>query len=136
MNKYKNLALNTVVFGIGSFGSKILAFLLTRLYTANLDPSLFNTKEILELCANMLIPIVSMSIADAVIRYGLDKNYENESVFSNAFVLFLTGSVGFLILSPLLLLYDEIRPHVPLLVGYVLCSCFRQLSAQFARARG
>jgi O-antigen/teichoic acid export membrane protein len=48
----------------------------------------------------------------------------------------LAGGIGFLILSPLLLLYDEIRPHVPLLIGFVLCSCFRQLSAQFARARG
>ena len=136
MNKYKKLALNTVVFAIGSFGSKLLAFLLTKLYTANLDPSLFNTKEILELCANMLIPLVSMSITDAIIRYGLDRNYEKESVFSNAIVILLTGGIGFLVLSPLLLLYDEIRPHVPLLIGFVLCSCFRQLSTQFARARG
>lgn len=137
MNKYKTLALNTVVFAIGSFGSKILAFLLTWLYTRFFDGALvFNTKEILEMCANMLIPLVSMSITDAIIRYGLDKNYEKESVFSNAVVIMLTGGIGFLVLSPLLLLYEEIRPYVPLLIGYVLCSCFRQLSAQFARARG
>lgn len=136
MNKYKNLALNTVVFGIGTFGSKILSFLLTILYTKFFEGSVFNTKDVLEMCANMLIPLVGMSITDAVIRYGLDKNYEKESVFSNAVVIMLTGSIGFLILSPLLLLYDEIRPNVLLLVGFVLCSCFRQLSAQFARARG
>ena len=137
MNKYKKLALNTVVFAIGSFGSKILAFLLTRLYTKFFDGAYeFNTKEILETCANMLIPLVSMSIADAIIRYGLDKNYEQKSVFSNAAVIMMTGGAGFLVLSPLLLLYSDIRPHVPLLIGFVLCSCFRQLSAQFARARG
>ena len=137
MNKYKTLALNTVVFAIGSFGSKILAFLLTKLYTKFFDGAfVFNTKEILETCANMLIPLVSMSIADAIIRYGLDKNYEQKSVFSNAVVIMMTGSIGFLILSPLLLFYSDIRPHVFLLVGFVLCSCFRQLSAQFARARG
>lgn len=137
MNKYKTLALNTVVFAIGSFGSKILAFLLTRLYTKFFDGAfVFNTKEILETCANMLIPLVSMSIADAIIRYGLDKNYEQKSVFSNAAVIMMTGGIGFLVLSPLLLLYSDIRPHVPLLIGFVLCSCFRQLSAQFARARG
>lgn len=88
------------------------------------------------MCADMLIPLVGMSITEAVIRYGLDKNYEKESVFSNAVVIMLTGGIGFLLLSPLLMLYDEIRPHVPLLIGFVLCSCFRQLSAQFARARG
>ena len=137
MNKYKKLALNTVVFAIGNFGSKILAFLLTYLYTNYFDGAfVFNTKEILEMSANMLIPLVSLSITDAVIRYGLDKNYDNRSVFSNAVMILLAGAAGFLILSPLLLLYPEIRPHVPLLIGFVLCSCFRQLSAQFARARG
>lgn len=137
MNKYKTLALNTVVFAIGSFGSKILSFLLTNLYTKYFDGAfVYNTKEVLKMCADMLIPLVGMSITEAVIRYGLDKNYEKESVFSNAVVIMLTGGIGFLLLSPLLMLYDEIRPHVPLLIGFVLCSCFRQLSAQFARARG
>ena len=137
MNKYKTLALNTVVFGIGTFGSKILAFLLTRLYTRYFAGAfVFNIKEVLEMCANMLIPLVSMSVTDAVIRYGLDKNYDKESVFSNAFAILTAGCIGFLVLSPLLLLYEDIRPHVPLLIGYVICSCFRQLSAQFARARG
>lgn len=137
MNKYKTLALNTVAFAIGSFGSKILSFLLTNLYTKYFDGAfVYNTKEVLKMCADMLIPLVGMSITEAVIRYGLDKNYEKESVFSNAVVIMLTGGIGFLLLSPLLMLYDEIRPHVPLLIGFVLCSCFRQLSAQFARARG
>lgn len=135
MNKYKKLASNTIVFAIGGFGSKILAFLLTRLYTANLESGQFNTKEVLEMCANLLIPMVSFSIADAIIRYGLDKNYERESVFSNAVTVMLFGGAAFVLLSPLLCLYGDIRRYVPLLVFYVLCSCFRQLSTQFARAR-
>lgn len=135
-NKYKTLALNTVVFAIGSFGSKLLAFLLTRLYTANLAADGFNTKEILEMCANLLIPVVSFSITDAVIRYGLDRNYENRAVFSNAVTVLLFGSGAFVLLSPLLLLYRDIRSYVALLVGFILISAFRQLSTQFARARG
>ncbi len=136
MNKYKTLAVNTAVFAIGNIGSKIVAFLLTRLYTANLDDAgAFNTKEILEMCANLLIPVVSFSITDAIIRYGLDKNYEKQAVFSNAVMVLLAGSGGFILLSPLLLLYRDIRPFVPLLVGYIIISCFRQLSTQFARAR-
>lgn len=136
MNKYKTLALNTAVFAIGSFSSKLLSFLLTRLYTANLDSALFSTKEVLEMFANFLIPVVSFSITDAVIRYGLDKNYEKQAVFSNAVTVLLFGAGGFLLFSPLLLLYQDIRPFVPLLVGYIIISCFRQVSTQFARARG
>ena len=33
MNKYKNLMLNTMILAVGTFGSKILAMFLTRLYT-------------------------------------------------------------------------------------------------------
>lgn len=136
MNKYKTLALNTAVFAIGSFGSKILAFLLNYLYTGHMDTAMYNTKEIIEMCANFLIPVVSFSITDAVIRYGLDKNYDNHNVFSNAVTVLLCGVCGFFLLSPLLLLYTDIRPYVLLLVGFVCISCFRQLSTQFARARG
>ena len=136
MNKYKTLALNTAVFAIGSFSSKLLSFLLTRLYTANLDSALFSTKEVLEMFANLLIPVVSFSVTDAIIRYGLDKNYEKQAVFSNAVTVLIFGAGGFLLLSPLLLLYKDIRPFVPLLVGYIIISCFRQVSTQFARARG
>ena len=133
MNKYKKLALNTVVFAIGSFSSKLLAFLLTRLYTANLDTAQFNTKDILELCANFLIPIVSFSVTDAIIRYGLDRNYEKRAVFSNAVTMLLAGAGGFLLLSPLLLLYADIRPFVPLLIGYILISCSMRRTAFSAR---
>lgn len=45
MNKYKKLVSNTLIFAIGSFGSKILLLLLTRLYTGNINPGDNSTKE-------------------------------------------------------------------------------------------
>lgn len=136
MNKYKTLAINTVVFAIGSFGSKILSFFLNYLYTGHMDASVYNTKEMLEICANFLIPVVTFSITDAIIRYGLDRNYDKRAVFSNAVAVELCGAAIFLLLSPLLLLYPDVRDHILLLIGYVCISAFRQLSTQFARARG
>ena len=74
MDKYKTLALNTVIFAVGSFGSKILLFFLTRLYTGNIISDNLNTKEMLEITANFLIPVFTFSIAEAVIRYGIDRS--------------------------------------------------------------
>ena len=71
MNQYKRLAANTMIFAIGSFGSKILTLFLTKLYTANINPADISTKELLEQTANFLIPIVTFSITDAILRYGL-----------------------------------------------------------------
>ena len=43
MNQYKRLAANTMIFAIGSFGSKILTLFLTKLYTANINPADIST---------------------------------------------------------------------------------------------
>ena len=37
MNKYKSLAMNTIIFAVGSFGSKILVLFLTSLDTSPLN---------------------------------------------------------------------------------------------------
>ena len=74
MNKYKNLAFNTIIFAIGTFGSKILMLFLTRLYTTYMPADMYGTKELIEITATFLIPIFSFSITDAIIRYGLDND--------------------------------------------------------------
>ncbi len=136
MNKYKKLASNTIVFAIGSFGSKILLLLLTRLYTGNINPGDNSTKELLELTANFLIPIITFSIADAVIRYGIDKNFDNHKVFTSACVAEAGGIVVLLLLSPMLQLLPYTEGYVILLVIYCITSGFRQIASQFVRARG
>mgnify|MGYP000181717889 CR=1 FL=1 len=82
--------------------SKILLLLLTRLYTGNINPGDNSTKELLEQTANFLIPIITFSIADAVIRYGIDKNFDNRKIFTSACVTEAFGIGVLLLLSPLL----------------------------------
>lgn len=136
MNKYKKLVSNTLIFAIGSFGSKILLLLLTRLYTGNINPGDNSTKELLEQTANFLIPIITFSIADAVIRYGIDKNFDNRKVFTSACVTELFGIGILLLLSPALTLLPYTEGYVVLLVIYCITSGFRQIASQFVRARG
>lgn len=136
MNKYKTLALNTVIFAVGSFSSKLLLFLLTRLYTASLYSEDLATKSLLEITANFLIPIFSFSIAEALLRFGLAKENSVKSVFSNAVVIELFGAALLLIVSPLIGLLPYTNGYLPLLIIYIMTSCFRQLCAQFTRVRG
>ena len=136
MDKYKTLALNTVIFAVGSFGSKILLFFLTRLYTGNIISDNLNTKEMLEITANFLIPVFTFSIAEAVIRYGIDRAYDKRQVFSNAVVTELGGLVLLLLCTPLIGLFSFTDGFLGLLIVYICTSSFRQLCAQFVRARG
>lgn len=135
LNKYQKLAQNTVIFAIGSFGSKILLLLLTRLYSGNIDPGDTGIKSLLEQTANFIIPVVTFSIAEAVIRYGLDRDYDKKEVFTSACITELVGSVLLLLCSPLLMLLPYTKGYLIYLVAYILASSFRQLSSQFVRAR-
>lgn len=136
MNKYKRLAMNTLVFAIGSFGSKILLLLLNKLYTHNIGSVDNSTKSLLENTANFIIPIVTLSIAEAVIRYGLDREYDKREIFTSACLVEAAGMGLLLVLSPLLGLLPYTDGYVLYLLLYIAASSFRQLSSQFVRARG
>lgn len=139
MNKYKNLAFNTLVFAIGSFGSKILVLLLTRLYTNNISPSDSSTKDLLETMMLFLQPIFTFALQEYLIRFGLDKKYDKKEVFTTSTVLTLAGMGLMAVAVPLLstiAFLDFIRGYTVLLIVFVFVSSMRMLCMQFVRARG
>ena len=74
-SSYGKLLSNTIVFAIGSFSSKVLVLLLIPIYTNYLTTSELGRTDILQQIANWLMPVVSLTIAEAIIRFGLDKAY-------------------------------------------------------------
>lgn len=139
MNKYKKLAMNTMVFAIGNFGSKILVILLTRLYSSNINPADSSTKELLEITANFLLPIFTFSMSEAIIRYGLDRKYKKAEVFTTSMCLNLIGLGLMFIIAPALKLIsflDFIDGYTILLLIYVCTSALRSMCSQFVRAKG
>lgn len=135
MNKYKKLLSNTIIFGIGTFGSKILVFLLMPLYTSVLKKSDFGIVDLIIQTSNLLIPIVSLGIANAVIRFGLDRSVKKIDVFSIGLVTILWGFGIFLILIPVLRRITYISDYTALIYIFVLMSCLRTLCSQFVRAK-
>ena len=138
MNKYKKLAMNTGVFAIGSFGSKILVILLTRLYSRNLDPDNSAIKELLEPTALFLQPIFTFALQEYLIRFGLDKNYNKREVFTTSSLITLVGMILMALCVPVLSLIPVmiyIRGYTILLTVYVTTSSLRMLCQQFVRSR-
>ena len=136
MNKYKKLASNTIIFAIGSFGSKILLLFLTKLYTANINSADYSTKELLEITANFLIPIVTFSMAEAIIRFGLDRRYSKSKVYTSACAITGYGILLLLAISPMLGILPFAEGYTWLLIGYVCASSMRSINSQFVRALG
>ncbi len=137
MNKYKKLALNTVIFAIGSFGSKILSLLLTNLYTKHISPTGMSDKDMLETTALFLLPIF-LSIAEAIIRYGLDDKYDKREIFSTAALMNFAGFGAIVLIVPILRFVPALgflKGFTIMMIIYICTSSLKNLCAQFVRAR-
>ena len=125
MNKYKKLAQNTMIFAIGSFGSKILVLFLTRLYTGNFDYSDSGVKGLLETTVLLLQPVFTFALQEYLIRFGLDRNYNKKEVFTTSSVMTIFGMLIMSFTIPLLSnipAFDFIKGYTILLIVYITTS--------------
>ena len=73
MNKYKKLISNTLILGIGTFGSKLMVYFLMPLYTGFLSPSEYAVADIIAQTANLIIPLACIGISNGVFRFAADR---------------------------------------------------------------
>lgn len=83
-NKNKSLIKNIGLFTIGSFGSKILTFLLVPLYTTVLSTAEYGAVDLTTSTSSLLAPIFLLGIFDATLRFGMDSDYKKEDVISTS----------------------------------------------------
>ncbi|MBE6750131.1 MAG: hypothetical protein E7560_03095 [Ruminococcaceae bacterium] len=136
MNKYKTLFSNTLLISLGTFGSKLLVFLMVRFYTEYLTPSDYSTADLITQTANLLFPIISLGITEGVFRFALDKDADRKSVFSFGAGAITLGALMFAVIIPLLNLVQSFESFVWLIVVYTMASCYHALCSQYIRAIG
>ncbi|MBR0485627.1 MAG: oligosaccharide flippase family protein [Oscillospiraceae bacterium] len=73
--KAKDLSLNTLLFTVSSFGTKIISFLLVPLYTYVLSTTDYGNLDLVNTTVQLLLPLMTLNIQDAVLRFCLDKKY-------------------------------------------------------------
>lgn len=78
--KYKDLMKNIGIFTIGNFASKILVFFLVPLYTSVLSSEEYGNYDIVVSTIQLLLPIITINIADAVMRFMMEKDANREAV--------------------------------------------------------
>ena len=135
MDKYKRLASNTMIFAIGTFSSKILSFLLTRLYTEYLNKTQYGITDLIQQSGNLLLPLVTLGIINAVVRFGLESGVRKQDVFTTGLMSLFGGMILLLAATPLLGMVNLLSDYVWLLCLFVFTSSLRSLCAQFVRAQ-
>ena len=122
MDPYRNLISNTVLFGLSTFGARLLTFLLTPFYTRVLSSAEYGLTDLLLQTGNLIIPIASVGIANAVIRYGLEQSRDKRGVFTIGMLTTLTGFCLLLLAAPLLGQIGFLSGYLHLVLLYVLAN--------------
>ena len=81
--KAKKLINNIGIFAIGNLGSKLISFILIPIFTRYMGTAQFGQVDLITTTINMLLPVVALSVADAVFRFVMDKNSDQVAVFTN-----------------------------------------------------
>lgn len=117
-SNYKKLGKNTLLFALGSFTQKAMAFLLVPFYTYVLSTSDYGTADLIITVSSMIWPLFTLLIDDAILRFSLDKNEKKEQIISIGFYINLFGFLIMLCLSPLVLLVSALKEYYLLFVLY------------------
>ncbi|MBR2134241.1 MAG: polysaccharide biosynthesis C-terminal domain-containing protein [Eubacterium sp.] len=140
MDKYKKLASNTLIFAIGTFSSKALSFLLMPFVTALMTTGDYGIADLIQQTVNVLIPIVTLQVNSAALRFSLDKAADKRDVFTVGVRTTLAGFAVFALVSPLLAMIRindfNVGEYILIIIVFVLISGFRQLCQQFVRGSG
>lgn len=129
-NRYKQLFSFTLILGIGTVISKLMTYVvLTPLYTQYLTTEEFGVVELVVQTANMLMPLVSLGINQAVLRFGMDGETDRGSVLTTGLAVNLLGFIVFLLFYPLVRMAPSFGEYALLMYIFVFCAITHYLFA-------
>ena len=133
--KYSRLIKDTGIFAIGNFGSKIILFFLVPLYTNYLSKAEYGISEYVFTISSLIVPVVSVSIWEGIVRMGLKKQNKKEDILFNSFIVFLFSAAIILITTPLWKLYAPISPWRGYLSLYSLVYVLNQIELNYVKIK-
>ncbi len=131
----ENLVKNTIIFAIGTFGSKLIQFILVPFYTRVLNSSEFGTVDLLQSVVQLLIPIVALSIYESVFRYAMEKDYDKTAVLTTGVVICVAGIAVMCALGPIAAMYTS-PTYVWLVIANSAVNALWTIYSQYTRAIG
>ncbi|MFB3389193.1 lipopolysaccharide biosynthesis protein [Flavobacterium sp. LAR06] len=113
-SKNSSLLRNTIIYGIGSFGSKILSFALIPLYSFYLNKGEFGYFDLVTTAISLIVPFATLQISDSVFRWLLtsEGNLETKKkCITNGVLLILVNTIIVGILSSIFYLFYPLKGH-------------------------
>jgi len=112
MSRFKFLFQNSLIFAISNFASKILGFLMIPLYTRVLSKEDFGSVDLIIFSIGLMMPILTLSISESIIRFTIDDKEDKNQVFSFGIKIHLCAYLVLLCFLPIVLKIPLIKDYV------------------------
>lgn len=117
--KNRLLIKDTIVFGLGSFGSKIILFLLVPLYTNYMSTEEYGVADLITVLSALAVSVFSADIHFALLRFSLSREEKRQNVARISMIICAVATILVFVFSPLTQLYKPMAPFQ----FYVLILC-------------
>lgn len=136
MSSYKRLARNSIIFLVGNIGSRVVVLLLVPLYAHYLSQSEYGRADLIATTASLLIPLVSLSVYEAVLRFAMDDTFELTEIVTNSVFLATLLMLVFLAVAAILSSLGLLIEYTGYFILLVLLQIANLLLSNFVRGIG
>lgn len=134
MDKNKELAKNTFVFGIGTIGSKLMQFLLVPLYTIYLTSEEFSAADLIVSSVFLMSPLFTLGVGNGILRFVLEHEENRGPVLKLSFLIAIVGACLIIPFIPYLNSLKIFSGYGFLIPILLLCYSLKNIFAQYCKA--
>ena len=131
--KYIFFIKNMSILTISNFVSKILVFLMLPLYRNVLTTQEYGTIDIISTTLNLSIPIFTLSISEAILRYTMEKNVKKEEVLKESLKVIVKGFLILLVFSPITIFFKLPLIYVVIFLIYYLTTAIANALSYYTK---
>ena len=126
---------NTLVFALGGLAVKAVSLVLMPLYTTALTAGEYGTAELLNSAIEIVLPLLSLGVVEALYRFSIDDDVAKDELFANSLLVLGSGIVGTAVLCAFAGVVWGVEHVVSFFV--LFCSvCVFKATTQLARGLG
>ncbi len=138
MGRYKNLAVNTVLFALNSVATKLVTFLLVPLYTTYMSAGEYGLTDMSLTVISLLTPLVTLDVAEAAVRFIVGDRVRSDRYAAVALGVTVASVAVVAFLSPLLNLpaFGGLGAYKGWFVAAYAASALMTMCGEVARGMG
>lgn len=134
-SKVKYLAKNTLIFAIGNFSTKVIAFILVPFYTYVLTTEEYGIVNLIFTICSVISPMLMLNLQDAVRRFALDNDSNYNAILSTEWTVIIGGHLLGLLLIPIIGIVPGLKQYSITLYFYLVTMTANIIILEYLRGR-